>query len=181
MFNFISLDGFLEGKNRELDWHQVDDEFHRFAVDQMNAADTLLFGRVTYQMMADYWRKPEPLKNDPLVAGPMNSYPKFVFSKTLPDADWNNTKLIRDNTNEEIRKMKRENGKDILLLGSADFAATLIKEQLIDEFRIMINPVLLGQGNALFRDLDGRHKLRLIRSRVFASGNVLLCYEHNPR
>ena len=97
LFNMVTLDGFFEGPNREINWHHVDEEFNEFAIDQLDSADGLLFGRVTYEMMASYWPTPAARTNDPIVAGKMNALPKFVFSRTLKKAEWNNTKLVKEN------------------------------------------------------------------------------------
>ncbi len=102
VFNLITLDGFFEGPNRELDWHNVDGEFNEFAIEQLNNSGLLLFGRVTYELMASYWPTELALKDDPIVADMMNSIPKIVFSRTLKKADWNNTRLIKDNVREEL-------------------------------------------------------------------------------
>jgi dihydrofolate reductase len=94
MFNLITLDGFFEGQNREIDWHSVDDEFNDYSIEQLNLVDTILFGRVTYQMMASYWPTPAALRDDPIVAGLMNNTPKIVFSRIMQSADWQNSILI---------------------------------------------------------------------------------------
>jgi dihydrofolate reductase len=96
VFNMVSLDGYFEGTNRDINWHVVDDEFNEFALDQLNTLDVLLFGRVTYGLMASYWPTSEALTNDPIIAGKMNTTPKIVFSKTLEKAEWNNTRLIKE-------------------------------------------------------------------------------------
>jgi dihydrofolate reductase len=177
LFNLISLDGFFEGPNRELDWHNVDSEFNDFAIQQLDSIDLILFGRITYEMMASYWPTEDAVKNDPVVAGRMNSINKIVFSKTLPKADWNNTTLIKDNAPEEVEKLKNQPGKDIAIFGSFGLAFTLLPDKLIDEFRIMINPVVLGKGKQMFDSITDRLHLKLIGTKVFKSGNVLLYYE----
>ncbi|MGO9481771.1 MAG: dihydrofolate reductase family protein [Candidatus Kryptoniota bacterium] len=176
LFDFITLDGFFEGPNSDISWHNVDDEFQEFAIDQLNETATLLFGRVTYQMMASYWQTDTAIKNDPIVAGKMTSLPKIVFSTTLAKTDWNNTRIVRENAQEEVSKLKSTPGKDIAILGSSDLAVSLMNENLIDELRIMVNPVVLGGGKTLFDGLDGRIHLRLLSTRTFRSGNVLLYY-----
>ena len=178
-FNMVTLDGFFEGPNREIDWHNVDTEdgeFNEFAVEQLNAMDTLLFGRVTYQLMASYWPTPTALEGDPIVAELMNRLPKVVVSRTLDKVEWNNTRLVKDHVAEEILKLKQQPGKDIALFGSANLMSTLMQLDLIDEHRIMVNPVLLGDGNPLFKKAKDRQSLKLIRTRTIRSGNVLLCY-----
>ena len=174
-FNMISLDGFFEGPNQDINWHNVDEEFNDFAVEQTSSIGTLLFGRITYQLMASYWPTPDALKNDPEIAELMNGLPKIVFSRTLEKAEWQNTKLVKDHIAEEILKLKQQPGKDIAVFGSADLLSTLIQMDLVDEHRVMVAPILLGKGSPLFKSIDTA-KLKLTRTRVFDSGNVLLCY-----
>lgn len=178
LFNFVSLGGFFEGPNKELDWHLVDEEFHQFALDQLNEADTILFGRVTYQMMESYWTSSHAALTDPIMTGLINSKNKIVFSRTLDKVGWENSKLIKENIAEELIKMKYQDGKDMIIFGSGIITCLFVELKLIDEYRIMINPVILGNGNLLFKDTHERHKLKLLRSRIFNSGNVLLCYGH---
>jgi len=177
----VSLDGYFEGPNKELDWHLVDDEFNDYASDLLSSVDTLLFGRVTYQLMASYWPTPTAKTNDPLIAEKMNNLPKIVFSKTLAKVEWNNTRLVKENAAEEISKLKREPGKDMAIFGSSDLTVSLMSSGLIDEYRIFVNPVVLGSGKALLKGLKDRLYLNLIRTRIFKSGLVLLCYKSGRR
>jgi len=176
LFNLITLDGFFDGLNGDLNWHNVDDEFHEFAIDQLDETGMILFGRLTYQMMASYWPKVNAIKNDPIVAEKMNSLPKIVFSRTLERADWNNTKLIKDDIAGKVAELKQQSGKDIAVFGSSNLSLTLIKRHLIDEFRIMINPIVLGSGVLLFKGINERLELKLVKAKKFKSGNVLLSY-----
>jgi dihydrofolate reductase len=176
MFNMVTLDGFFAGPNGELDWHHVDAEFNDFAIAQLDSAEGLIFGRVTYQGMASYWPTDVALKNDPIVARKMNALPKIVLSRTLDRAEWNNTRLVSGDVTEEISKLKRPPGRDWLLFGSADLASTLTNLGLIDEYRLMVNPVVLGHGRPLFKGMQGQLDLRLTGSRTFDNGNVLLSY-----
>ncbi|MGA7720994.1 MAG: dihydrofolate reductase family protein [Ignavibacteriaceae bacterium] len=173
----ISIDGFFEGPTREIDWHNVDAELHNDVEEMLKNADILLFGRVTYEMMAKYWPTEYAVTNDAVIANYMNSLPKIVFSKTLLDASWNNTKVVKENVEGVIRELKQQPGNGIILLGSSDLAITLIPPGLIDEFRIIVNPVILGNGKSLFNGINKKYKLRLIKSRTFNSGNVLLNYK----
>ena len=177
MFNMVTLDGFFEGPNGELDWHHVDEEFNEFASDQLGSADGLLFGRVTYQLMASYWPTDLAVRNDPIIAAKMNTLPKIVFSRTLEKAEWNNTRLVKDNVAEEISRLKQQSGRDLLLFGSAGLASTLTQLGSIDEYRIMVNPVILGKGKPLFSGIHHRLVLKLVRTKIFRNGNVLLCYQ----
>lgn len=171
----ISLDGFFEGPQRELDWHNVDEEFHEFADRQLSTVDTLLFGRVTYEMMANFW--PTAVDSDPLIANKMNSLPKLVFSRTLEKVEWNNSKLVKGNMADEVLQLKNKPGKDIALLGSAAVLSALMEANLIDEHRLMIAPTILGSGNPLFKNMERRHTLKLLKTMTFKSGNVLLVYQ----
>lgn len=176
-FNMVSLDSFFEGPNQDISWHNVDDEFNQFAIEQTSTVDTILFGRRTYDGMASYWPTDAAIKDDPIVAGLMNSLPKIVFSRTLQKADWNNTRLIKGNIAEEILKLKGQPGKEIAVFGSADLLSTLIQLDLIDEHRIIVNPVVLGSGTPLFKNMKHRLNLKLMQSRTFDSGNLLLYYQ----
>lgn len=180
-FNMITLDGFFEGPNQDISWHNVDEEFNQFAIEQTSSLGTILFGRKTYEVMASYWPTESAIKDDPAVAGLMNSVPKIVFSRTLQKAEWNNSRLIKDNIAEEILKLKKQPGKEMAVFGSADLLSTLIELDLIDEHRIMVNPVVLGSGTPLFKDVKNRLNLKLIQSRTFASGNVLLYYQSDRK
>ena len=171
VFNMLSLDGFFAGTKGELDWHHVDEEFNEFAIAQLHSMDILLFGRKTYELMASYWTTMGALTDDPIVAGLMNTFPKIVFSKTLNNAEWNNTKLVKGNIEEETLSLKAQPGKDIIVLGSGSIVSALAEKGLIDEYRIMINPVVLGEGKPLFNQ-TGRLDLELINTKVFKSGNV---------
>jgi len=177
LFNMVTLDGFFEGPNGEIDWHNVDEEFNEFAVHQVNTADGLIFGRVTYELMASYWPTPAAQADDPIVAEKMNTMPKIVFSRTLNTVEWNNTRLVKGDAAEEISKIKQQPGRDLLIFGSADLASNLTNLGLIDEYRIMVNPVVLGKGNPLFKDIKEKLNLRLLRTKTFSNGNVLLYYE----
>lgn len=176
LFNLITLDGYFAGPNGEIEWHRVDEEFNEFAIKQLHTVGSLIFGRVTYQMMAEFWPSPTALKEDPIVAELMNALPKIVISRTLPTATWNNTRLVKTDVAGELARLKQQPGKDLFVFGSADLAGTLIQEKLIDEYRILVNPVVLGHGKPLFKDINTPFQLKLINSRPFQNGNVLLTY-----
>ncbi len=179
--NMVTLDGFFEGPNREIDWHMVDEDFNKESLKFNESADILLFGRITYELMASYWPTEEAMRDDPLVARMMNSFPKVVFSRTLDKADWSNSRLVKSDAAQEVARLKQLPGKDIVIFGSADLAVDLIDQGLIDEFRIFINPVVLGAGHPLFKDVKNTFKLRLVNSRVFNNGLVLLVYQPDRR
>ncbi|MFA7405266.1 MAG: dihydrofolate reductase family protein [Pelobacteraceae bacterium] len=172
----ISVDGFFEGPNRELDWHVVDEGFINYAVELLDSVDAILFGRVTYLMMAAYWQTPTAIANNPIVAERMNSLPKFVFSPTLEKVEWQNTTLVNGNIAEEVAHLKQKPGKDMVIFGSSDLAVALTKLGMIDEYRIIVNPVVLGSGKTLLEGFNERLGLTLIDTQTFSSGNVLLRY-----
>jgi len=177
LFNMTTVDGYFEGtKKWEIDWHNVDDEFNDFAIKQLDATGTLMFGRVTYEGMAGYWPTQRAIQSDPDIAERMNSIEKVVVSTTLRRADWENTRIVHANVKEEIRKLKGLPGKEIGVFGSANLADSLINSGLVDECRIIINPIALGKGNSLFKANGDRTNLRLLGTTTFKSGNVLLRY-----
>jgi len=171
-----TLDGYFEGPSRELDWHIVDEEFLQTAVALLNSVDTLLFGRVTYQMMADYWPTQAAIADDPIIAERMNNLPKIVFSKTLDRVEWQNSTLVMGDIAEEVARLKQQPGKDMVIFGSSDLAVALLKPGLLDEIRIIINPLILGSGKTLFKGFNDRLKLTLLEIRTFPSGSVFLRY-----
>lgn len=177
LFNMITLDGFFAGPSGEIDWHRVDDEFNQYSIDQLNEAGGLVFGRVTYELMASYWPTSSALQDDSQVAAKMNSLPKFVASRTLHEAAWNNTRLLKGNAAAEIDRLKTAPGGDLFIFGSANLAASLIKKNLIDEYRLIVSPLTLGGGIPLFQNPHLRQHLHLVRTRAFRNGNVLLVYQ----
>ena len=176
-FNMVTLDGFFERQTGDINWHNVDEEFNNFAVQQLHDIGTLVFGRITYVGMASFWPTPFALENDPMVAGLMNNIPKIAVSRTLQATDWNNTRLVSANVSEELTKLKGQAGKDIAIFGSANLIASLMPSGVIDEHRVIVNPVLLGNGTPLFKHSEHKTNLKLARSHTFRSGNVLLCYQ----
>ncbi|TMC55390.1 MAG: dihydrofolate reductase [Chloroflexi bacterium] len=177
-FLLTSLDGYYEGEKAwEIDWHNVDDEFNELAMKQLDAAAYLVFGRATYQGMAGYWPTADAVKDDPEVASRMNGMPKIVVSRTLESTDvtWSNSRLVRDA--DELAALKAESGKDLLVLGSSVLTTALMELGLVDELGIMVNPVILGAGNSLSSTAKGRIPLKLLGTRQFRNGNVLLTYE----
>lgn len=174
MWNLVTLDGYFEGATPwEIDWHEYvwGDELEQFSLDQAAAADLLLFGRVTYEGMAAHWTSAE---GD--VADVMNSISKVVFSSTLETADWNNTRLVTENAEEEVARLKQRPGKDILVFGSADLCSTLMQHDLIDEYRFCVVPVVLGEGNPLFKARPEPMKMELVKTRPLETGGVILYY-----
>jgi dihydrofolate reductase len=173
MWNLMTLDGFVEGPNRDISWHfdVWGDELERLSIDQMKAAGGLMFGRVTYDLMVSHW--PSATGE---VADLMNALPKYVFSRTLTQSDWHNTKVFGADLPGTVTRLKRESTNDIFLFGSADLAADLMKHRLIDEFRLALNPVILGGGTPLFKPGE-RVKLKLLDARTLSTGIAILRYE----
>lgn len=175
-FNMMTLDGCFAAADGGLDWHHVDQEFGEFANEQCSAQQILLFGRVTYEMMAGYWSSAAAVQGDPIVAGYMNRMPKIVCSRKLKQAAWANTRIVKDAVTE-VTALKKKKGPDLIIFGSANLASSLTAHRLIDEYRIMVNPLVLGAGRPLFPKMQETLPLRLLRTRVFRSGNVLLTYQ----
>lgn len=176
-YNFITLNGFYKDANNDIRWHKHDTEESAYGVDMLESANTLLFGRITYDMMKSYWPTPMALQQAPDMAAGMNRAEKIVFSRTLDSADWHNTRIIRDNMVEQIRQLKQQPGNDLTLLGSGSILTQFADHGLIDEYQIMLDPVAIGQGTPIFNNLIRPLDLKLSMSRVFKSGVVLLHYQ----
>jgi dihydrofolate reductase len=177
LFMMISLDGFYEGLEHDISWHNVDAEFNDFANKQLDDSSTLVFGGRTYRMMADFWPTDIAMQSAPETAKRMNVLDKIVFSRSIKKAEWNNTTIYDSDIGSVINNAKKKPGKDIAVLGSSDLCLSLIKENLIDEIRIMVNPVVLGHGKTLFSGITKPPKLELTGERTFKSGNILLIYK----
>ncbi|HTL06010.1 MAG TPA: dihydrofolate reductase family protein [Gemmatimonadales bacterium] len=181
VFNQITLDGYFTGENGDLSWaHTRDDqdaEWQEFIAGNAKGGGTLVFGRVTYDLMAGYWPTPEAAKQDPVVAKQMNALPKIVFSRSLERADWNNTRVIHGDPAGEIRKLKQEPGKDLVIFGSGKIIAQLAPEGLIDEYQLVVKPVVLGKGRTMFDGVERQLELTRTSERSFKNGRVLLCYQ----
>jgi dihydrofolate reductase len=177
VFNFVTLNGYFEGRKRDISWHKHGAEENEYAVEMLKSGNVLLLGRVTYELMASYWPTRHAIKNDPLVAEGMNNADKIVFSRTLKKVEWSNTRLMKDNVEEEIKKMKQMSGKNMTLLGSGSILTQFAEQGLIDEYQIMVDPVVLGDGTSIFKGIKHRLNLKLTTTRTFRNGNVLLCYQ----
>jgi len=178
VFNMTTLDGFIADLNGDMSWARKQDaEWNAFAQANASGGGELLFGRITYDLMTSYWPTPQAMKNNPIVAERMNNLPKVVFSRTLEKASWNNTKLVKGDIAAEVRKMKKEPGPDMVILGSGTIISQLAPEGLIDEYQIVVNPVVLGRGKTMFDGIKKRLTLKLTKTRIFGNGNALLCYE----
>jgi dihydrofolate reductase len=172
----VTVDGFFAGPKGEIDWHNTDDEFNEFVTEQLREVGTILFGRVTYEMMASYWPSSDAPKQNPKeVVDFMDNLPKIVFSRTIKKSDWNNT-IVKESVNaEEILKMKEAAKKDIFIFGSGQIVQQFTRLELVDEYRLMINPIVLGSGKPLFKDVE-KFNLNLLKTREFKNGNILLYY-----
>ncbi|HEX6077836.1 MAG TPA: dihydrofolate reductase family protein [Micromonosporaceae bacterium] len=174
----VSVDGFMEGPNREIDWHQVDEELHRHFNEQLSVMGGFLSGRVTHELMAGFWptADTDPSSTDSMreFAGIWRDMPKIVFSRTLERADWNTT-VVREFDAEEMKELKAQPGGD-LVLGGADLAVAFMRYDLIDEYRIYVHPVIIGRGKPMFQPSDFKADLRLTETRTFGNGVVLLRY-----
>jgi dihydrofolate reductase len=173
----VTLEGYFTSSSGELSWAHKDPndaEWNTFIRGNASSNAALLFGRVTYQLMASYWPTSFAKQRDPIVAERMNSAKKIVFSRTLSEVAWSNTTLMKDRLAEEVRKIKQ--AEDTAILGSGTLVKQLTEEGLIDEYHLVINPVILGQGRTLFDGLTNRPNLKLANTRTFQNGNVLLVY-----
>lgn len=175
----VSLDGFMEGPDRQIDWHMVDDELHSYFNERLRTMGAFLSGRVTHELMAGFWptADSDPSSTGPMVefAGIWRDMPKIVFSRALERADWN-TLIMRDVVVEEIMALKAQPGGDLALSG-ADLAAAFMQHDLIDEYHLCVHPILIGRGKPLFRASDIKINLRLAETRTFGNGVVLLRYQ----
>ena len=180
-FMHTSLDGFVAGRNGEMDWINLDDAMFDFVATMTDQADTALYGRVTYEMMQSYWPKagehPNATKHDKEHSNWYNKVSKVVLSKTIRETGLHNTKVISDQLSENINKLKQQEGKNILIFGSPGASQSLLNQGLIDEFWLFVNPIILGQGMPLFKDIIGTTKLKLVESKTFACGVIALHYE----
>ena len=178
VFNQVSLDGYIADVNGDMSWaHKQDAEWNAFVADNAKGESELVFGRITYELMASFWPTPYAIENVSIVAERMNSLPKVVFSTTLDKASWNNTKLVKGSIAAEMRKMKKEPGPDMVIFGSGSLVSQLTQEGLIDEFAVVVNPIVLGKGKSMFDGIKQKLALKLTKTRTFGNGNVLLCYE----
>ncbi len=171
----ITLDGFFEDTTKGIAWHQINEEFLEYARELLNNADTLLFGRITYQMMAAYWSN--AANEDAVITHKMNHLNKIVFTKTLKRASWNNSQIARGSLPEEIVNLKKMPGKDIGILGSGTLVSELTRLGLIDEYRLAVNPVILGSGNPLFKGIPDKVSLKLFQIKTLGTGVVILYYK----
>jgi dihydrofolate reductase len=178
VFNNVTLDGYYTGLDGDMSWaHKFDPEWTEFTNENAKGGNAVLaFGRKTYDMMAGYWPTPMAMKNMPAVAEAMNKQPKLVFSRTMNEAKWNNTRLIKGDLVTEARKIKSEPGDDIVIMGSGNVISQLAPAKLIDEYQIALTPIVIGKGKSMFEAVD-KTNLKLTKTRAFGNGTVMLWYQ----
>lgn len=185
VFNLVTLDGYFAGEDGNIDWHNVDDEFNAFALEQTASFGGIIFGRTTYKIFEDFWPKamddetmsPEDRK----VGHIIDDAQKFVFSKSMKSVSWKNTTLYSEIHPEEIKKWKEMDGGDLVILGSGSIVTQFANLGLIDEYRILVNPILLGKGKSFWNGMERTQSLTLTNTRVFKNGNVLLTYNSSEK
>jgi dihydrofolate reductase len=179
VFNLVTVDGYFTDEKSDMSFAYTqtpDAEWDEFVSGNARGGGILLFGRVTYELMASFWPTPLAADSMPAVAERMNALPKVVFSRTLDRAQWNNTRLVKDDLIGEVRRMKKESAEDMAILGSGNIVAQLAPHGLIDEYQIAVVPIALGKGRTMFQGITAKVPLKLTRTRIFRNGRVLLCY-----
>jgi len=178
VFNNVSLDGFFTDAKGDMSWaHKQDEEWNAFASANASGNGELLFGRVTYDMMAAFWPTPQAAKMLPKVAAGMNAMRKTVFSRTLDTVAWQNTVLMKGDLVTEVRRLKQQPGPDMVILGSGSIVSQLTQARLIDEYQLVLNPIVVGRGRSLFETVVDTLNLTLTKTQSFRNGNVVLWYE----
>lgn len=180
VFENVTLDGYFSGPDGDLSWahnQEKDPEWEKFVAGNASGGGQLLLGRKTYELMKSYWPTAQAAKNDPEVAKGMNSLPKVVFSRTLDEADWSNTRVVKGDLAGEVKKMKKGPGDHIAVLGSGTIVSQLAKEGLVDEYQIVVHPIVLSKGRTVFDGLEKKLNLKRTKTRTFDNGNTLMCYE----
>lgn len=180
VFENVTLDGFMARSNGELDWAIQDDEITQYVKEGRDPVDTFLFGRVTFEMMARFWQSPLGESSNPFFAKALSNAPKIVFSRTLEKPDWKNTKVVNELNRNSVTKLKQEPGRNMMIFGSGTIVQQLTDLGLIDEVQLIVNPIVLGKGKPLFKDIKRDMNLKLLGAKTFSNGAVLLRYRpHN--
>ena len=178
VFNNVTLDGYFTDSHGDMSWaHKHDPEWNSFTAENASGGGVLLFGRITYDLMASFWPTKQALEMMPTVAEQMNNLPKVVFSRTMDKPSWKNTRLVKNNIAAEVRTMKDESGPDMVIMGSGTIVSQLTQGGLIDEYQIVVHPLILGSGRTMFEGIKDKVALKRTRSRTFDNGNVFVCYE----
>jgi len=178
VFNSVSLDGYFTDAHGDMSWaHRQDDEWNAFAAENAGGGGVLLFGRITFELMAAFWPTPAAFDSMPIVAQRMSALRKVVFSSTLPQPSWEHTEVVPGEIVDAVRRMKAEPGPDLVILGSGTIVSQLTDARLIDEYQVVVTPVVLGSGRTMFDGVREPMDLRLTGSRTFGNGNVVLWYE----
>jgi dihydrofolate reductase len=183
LFLHASLDGFVEGPNGAMDigWISYDGDLEKYAKEILSTADTVIWGRGTYQLMHGYWpsvpSNPSASQHERNHAEWIDKTAKIVFSTTLDKVEWNNSRLVKEDVEEEIKNLKQQPGKDMVILGSPRIAHHLMQLDLIDEYKITVSPILIGSGLPLFQGLKEKVNLKLIENKTFDSGAIGLVYQ----
>jgi dihydrofolate reductase len=174
----ISLDGYYTSSRNEIDWFGFDADEWKWSSDINRRADTFLYGRITYEEFRQFWptSAPKSMGVDPTLIHQLNTMQKLVFSRTLADAAWKPATLVRGNPSEAVARLKRQPGKDLIVVGSGTLVGSLLRAGLFDEYYVRVRPIVLGSGRPLFVDPDGRHPLRLVSAKAFKTGVVGLHY-----
>jgi dihydrofolate reductase len=177
---FISLDGFIVGPNEDISWvtKNFNDEMGVYAGNLQSTMSAILLGRVTYHIMTNAW--PSMTEETSPGAERMNNVPKIIFSRTLDKVEWgkyNNARLVKNNAAQEVLNLKEQPGGDMVIYGSANLIQNFIKLDLIDEFQLLVHPVVLGSGKPLFKGLEKPMNLKLLRTETFKNGVVVLYYQ----
>ena len=186
VFNSVSLDGYFTDDKNDMSWAHKDpndEEWNAFVSENASGGRSgggaILLGRVTYEMMAGFWPTPAAMEMMPEVARGMNDMKKIVFSRTLKNASWSNTKLMKGDLEGEVRKLK-QGDQDMVILGSGTIVSQLTQARLIDEYQLVVNPIILGKGRTMFEGVKDRPTLKQTKARTFKNGNVVLTYETEP-
>lgn len=181
MSNYVTLDGFFAGPKGEIDWFVWNEEMVAYSRGVLASIDTMIFGRVTYELMAGYWPTASPPAEDQVIIDAMNNTRKVVFSRTLEKVGWRNSILVTGDMAQEVSKLKQQSGRDMVIYGSGSVVSALARAGLIDEYQFLVNPVVLGAGKPLFSGLRDLVKLELLEARTFQCGVALLRYQPAAR
>jgi len=177
VFNSVSLDGYFTDGTPDVNWaHARDDEWQKFTRENAGGDAELIFGRKTYEMMAGFWPTPEARQRLPDVAASMNRMRKNVFSRSLSGVQWENSRLVKGDLVEEVRRLKAQPGPALLTMGSGEIVSQLTQAGLIDEYQLIFVPLVLGRGRSLFEGVSTRPRLKLTKTRSFQNGNVVAWY-----